>query len=214
MKTHLKLSILCSCICVGIISQAANLSATISNQSDTYLEDAVVYLTATDGQTLEYTQKNEVVDQINKQFVQKVKIVTVGSKVSFPNKDDIHHHVYSFSEPKNFELPLYEGVPSELVEFPKKGVVSLGCNIHDWMKGYVVVVDTPYYAKSTKNGSLEISGITPGNYIINYWHPNLQGAPQQEPIQIKAGNNSLVKQLKTKTKIKARRAPRGRDRGY
>jgi len=193
---------------------AAELNAKVVDQSGKILQDAVIYLTKPDGGAIENSKTTEVVDQINKQFVQRVKIITVGSQISFPNKDDIHHHVYSFSEPKSFELPLYEGIPSEMIDFPQTGVVSLGCNIHDWMKGYVVVVDTPYYAKTDKEGQLTISEIPIGSYTLNTWHPEIHGKISQETIKIQEGSNPISQKIKTKAKIKARRAPRGRNRAY
>ena len=88
----------------------------------------------------------EIVDQINLEFVPHVKPVVVGSPVYFPNKDDVRHHVYSFSPAKRFELPLYSGTPAAPVVFDRPGIVAIGCNIHDWMLGYIYVAETPYLA--------------------------------------------------------------------
>ena len=85
----------------------------------------------------------EIVDQINLEFVPHVKPVVVGSPVYFPNKDDVRHHVYSFSPAKRFELPLYSGTPAAPVVFDRPGIVAIGCNIHDWMLGYIYVAETP-----------------------------------------------------------------------
>ncbi|WP_460890864.1 methylamine utilization protein, partial [Ramlibacter alkalitolerans] len=82
-----------------------------------------------------------VMDQVNSEFQPRVLVVTKGSRVRFPNSDTIRHQVYSFSAAKRFELPLYTGTPPEPVVFDRAGVVTLGCNIHDWMKGYVVILD-------------------------------------------------------------------------
>ena len=78
--------------------------------------------------------------QRNIAFEPHVLIVPVGSTVTFPNQDKVRHHVYSFSRVKSFNLKLYgrEKIPS--VVFDKPGVVSLGCNIHDRMSGFIVVV--------------------------------------------------------------------------
>src|ERR1700704_3875919 len=73
----------------------------------------------------------DAVDQVDKQFVPYVKAIFVGSTVRFPNSDNIRHQVYSFSQPKKFELPLYSGTDAPPIIFDKPGVVVLGCNIHD-----------------------------------------------------------------------------------
>ena len=92
------------------------------------------------------------VDQMNKEFVPRVSVVRVGTRIRFPNYDQIRHHVYSFSSAKNFEIPLYKGVPADPVVFDRSGVVTLGCNIHDWMQGYVLVTDAPYFGISHAGG--------------------------------------------------------------
>src|SRR4029078_980973 len=111
--------------------------------------DAVVYAV---GAASAAPKKHAVVDQRDKQFVPYVTAIQVGTAVSFPNSDNIRHHVYSFSPAKKFELPLYvyylppakkcerplySGVPAQPVVFDKVGFVTLGCNIHDWMVAYV-----------------------------------------------------------------------------
>src|SRR5882757_8652807 len=80
-----------------------------------------------------------ILDQINKEFVPEVLVVRVGTSVLFPNSDSVAHQVYSFSPAKKFALPLYRGRPYPPVVFDKAGTVTLGCNIHDQMVGYIVV---------------------------------------------------------------------------
>ena len=75
-----------------------------------------------------------------------------GTSVAFPNSDNIRHHVYSFSLAKRFELRLYQGTQSAPVVFDSPGVVVLGCNIHDWMVGYIYVTDDSRFAVSDEHG--------------------------------------------------------------
>lgn len=82
--------------------------------------------------------------------------VYVGTRVTFPNRDNIRHHVYSFSSAKKFELPLYIGTPAAPVVFDKPGVVALGCNIHDWMLAYIYVLTTPHFAKTAADGKARL----------------------------------------------------------
>lgn len=112
--------------------------------------------------------------QRNIAFDPHVLIVPVGSTVTFPNRDKVRHHVYSFSKVKSFNLKLYghEQIPSVL--FDKPGVVSLGCNIHDTMSGFILVVDTPFAMQTDANGHVFITGVPPGGATIRLWHPSIR----------------------------------------
>lgn len=125
-----------------------------------------------------------VVDQVDKEFVPFVRVVRRGTAVHFPNNDQIRHHVYSFSEAKTFEIPLYEGVPAEPVLFEKTGVVPLGCNIHDWMSAYVLVVDTPWFAVTGEDGTARIADLPPGDYEVRAWHPTRRDEPASDAQRV------------------------------
>ena len=118
-------------------------------------------------------------DQHNLQFDPFVLIVPVGASVSFPNRDSVRHHVYSFSPAKAFELKLYGKDETRSVRFDKVGVVSLGCNIHDNMVAFIKVVDTPFAAKSDATGQATLRGLPAGNVRVRIWHP-YQKAPSNE----------------------------------
>ncbi|MEP6939589.1 MAG: methylamine utilization protein [Rudaea sp.] len=109
-------------------------------------------------------------------FVGQVVAVRTGTSVRFPNSDNVRHHVYSFSPAKTFELKLYSGDHASSVVFDKPGGVALGCNIHDWMLGYLYVVDTPYFAKTDRDGVVTLKGLPDGDYELRIWHPRLQAA--------------------------------------
>ena len=155
-------------------TQAGELRATIKDQEGKAVEDAVLLATPTDLTKLPHSKPpDEIVDQIDKEFVPHVKPVLAGSLVHFPNKDNIRHHVYSFSPVKIFELPLYSGKTAPPVLFDKPGVVILGCNIHDWMLGYIYVSDTPFFAKTQQDGKASIEGLPAGEYLVRLWHPRM-----------------------------------------
>jgi plastocyanin len=110
-------------------------------------------------------------DQRDSQFEPRVLVVQAGSAVTFPNSDNIRHHVYSFSPAKRFELPLYSGQPARPVVFGTPGVVTLGCNIHDWMIGHIVVLDTPHTGRTDARGRLALDAPA-GAYSLQVWHPH------------------------------------------
>ena len=134
-----------------------------------------------------------VMDQRRKQFEPHVLAVQAGTAVSFPNSDDIRHHVYSFSPAKTFELKLYKGIPSDPVIFDTAGTVALGCNIHDRMVGYIYVLPTPYFATSGPSGRVELLGVPAGRYQIQVWHPRLPPPGVREPSRIKIPPDTRVR---------------------
>ena len=203
-------------IAVTPLVQAASIIANVADQSGQPVKDAVISVSspAVSGAS---SSRGVIVDQINKEFVPHVKTVQVGSTVNFPNKDNIRHHVYSFSPAKTFELPLYEGTPAQPELFDKVGVVILGCNIHDWMRAYVYVVDTPYTATTDANGRASLNELPAGSYHVQVWHPRFaQATPLVKPVLLtEKSKESLVFSVNIKRAIKIRRAPGRRNRsGY
>jgi len=126
-----------------------------------------------------------VLAQQNVQFTPYVLIVPVGSSVSFPNKDKVRHHVYSFSAPKKFELKLYGRDETRTVTFDKPGAVSLGCNIHDTMMAFIYVTETPYAAKSGADGTATVQDVPAGAGQLMVWHPDLKArTPVARPLAV------------------------------
>jgi plastocyanin len=191
---------------------AVEVSAQIVDQSGHPIEDAVVVAKATSSSISIPVTKlvDNIVDQVDKQFVPYVKPILVGSMVRFPNKDNIRHHVYSFSSAKTFELPLYSGTSAPPVLFDKPGVVILGCNIHDWMISYVYVAETPYFAKTGADGRAVIKDLPAGNYSVRVWHPRMKDGEESTARIVALGGNSVTNldwQLALNPDNRIRRAP-------
>ncbi|WP_167854752.1 methylamine utilization protein [Mangrovimicrobium sediminis] len=129
-----------------------------------------------------------VMDQVDKTFVPRVLVVPRGAAVSFPNSDDIRHHVYSFSRANVFEIKLYAGQPKAPVAFPQPGVVVLGCNIHDAMVGYIYVADSPYTAITGADGRASFSELPGAVTSIAVWHPELAAGPDARVELAPAGD--------------------------
>ena len=123
-------------------------------------------------------------DQKNRMFIPHVLAVQTGTAVRFPNSDDIRHHVYSFSPAKQFQLPLYKGTPANPEVFDKAGVVTLGCNIHDQMSAFIVIVDTPHFAITAANGRASLRDVGAGRYTLRIWYPDMRSEPQPQSITL------------------------------
>ena len=132
--------------------------------------------------------KPAVMDQRNRRFVPHILVVQKGAEVEFPNSDVIAHHVYSFSKPNNFALPLYKGTPPNPVRFDHAGIVTLGCNIHDSMLAYVVVVDTDRFGKTDDNGVVEIEIDEDATaWTVHAWSPRFRDSRDPLVLRVDAG---------------------------
>ena len=145
------------------------------------LSSAVVFLESREAKAAMKPALGVEIAQVDKQFVPQVTVVPVGTAVSFPNRDTVRHHVYSFSPVKKLEIKLYVGTPAAPVVFDQPGIAVLGCNIHDNMAAWVVIVETPWYGQSSADGRVAWPQVPPGTYRLRTWHPSLvAGAPAAE----------------------------------
>lgn len=156
---------------VQIVAAAATLEVSVRQADGTPINDAVVTLQGPVGAAAGALKAD--MDQRGQQFAPHVLAVHTGTQIRFPNSDNIRHQVYSFSTAKRFELRLYEGTPADPLLFDKPGVVVLGCNIHDWMLGYVYVTDDPRFGVSDAAGHVSLDGLPAGAYHVTLWHPQL-----------------------------------------
>ena len=175
------------CLLLALSAPAAlagAVSVSIKSTTGAAAQDAVVVFDPLDA-TPPPAHPTATIDQIHKTFVPRVTVLRTGTAVSFPNSDQIHHQVYSFSPPKNFQIDLYARAPQSAVVFDKPGLVVLGCNIHDQMLAFVIVVDTPYFAKTTAAGTAELD-LPPVRYSLRLWHPGLTQAVPPRQILVTA----------------------------
>lgn len=171
---------------------AGSVAVTLTDQNGKALRDAVVYARPVAGTRVPIPPPKQVaVEQRDREFVPYVSVVQTGTTVTFPNRDALLHHVYSFSAAKNFEIKLYSGDTARSILFDKPGVVTLGCNIHDWMLGYVLVVDTAYFEKSGSDGRVSINDIVAGEFEIHVWHPHQRAATPMKLVKLDARANTL-----------------------
>jgi plastocyanin len=196
--------------------RAASIEVELLDQAGKPLPDAVVYAMPAAGPVEARPGKPVEIQQIDREFVPYVTVIQTGTVAAFPNRDPILHHVYSFSPAKSFEIKLYTGRSPSTVTFDKPGVVTLGCNIHDWMIGYVYVSESPYFAKTGSDGTALIADLPPRVYAVRVWHPQLDASEESTRKTIDAtrpGPASVAWTLHLKREPKVRRAPAADGRG-
>ncbi len=148
-------------------------SFTVVDSEKKPIENAVIQLIGSKISQATSPKEPFQLSQRDKQFTPLVLTVPKGASVTFPNYDDIQHHVYSFSGIKKFQFKLSKESKDPPITLDKAGVVPVGCNIHDWMLAYIFVADTPFFATTDSLGKAIINVTNPGDYTIKVWHPQL-----------------------------------------
>jgi len=105
----------------------------------------------------------------------------------------VRHSIYSFSRAARFEIDLYGRDQTRSHSFPVTGSVALGCKIHDTMRGYIRVTDTPHAAKTDRNGYVTLNGLPRGAAQVTVWHPHLRGPGNEHREQITLGTACVTK---------------------
>ncbi len=202
-------------VCSGHPSFAGEIRGRVLDENGQGLGQAVVFVQEMPaGVSAAAGERTAIMDQVHKQFVPHVLAVAVGTKVYFPNHDQIHHHVYSFSRTKTFEIPLYKGETAPPVLFDRVGAVKVGCNIHDWMSAIIVVVPTPYYATTDTTGAFVISDLPAGSYAVACWHEGSRVTVDATVQRVDVSNHPEVTFTLTVAPVPSRPPVRGVTRGY
>jgi plastocyanin len=173
-------------------AQAAPLDVSVVDGTGRPLAGAVVFVESAAAKAAARPLQGVEVAQEKRQFLPATSVVTVGSAVAFPNRDSVRHHLYSFT-PTKFELKLYIGKPANPVVFDRPGVAVLGCNIHDEMVGWVVVVDTPWHATTGADGRAKLD-VPPGPHRLRTWHMGLPvGAPAADQALVQGAGGGTAR---------------------
>jgi plastocyanin len=177
--------------------QAATVDIMLLSDDGKPLADGALFLESKEARAALKPAVGVEIEQASKQFTRRVTVVPLGSEVTFPNRDKVRHHVYSFSPAKTFELKLYNGTPANPVLFDKPGIAVLGCNIHDNMLAWVVVVETPHYGLTGPPGHLHLDNVPAGTYTLRAWHPQLPpGSPTlEQPLVVPATGTAVTVRL-------------------
>ena len=120
-------------------------------------------------------------------FLPSLLPVEVGTRVEFPNLDDTYHNIFSYSPAKRFDLGRYrpEERPIPSVVFDKPGLVTLRCEIHEHMRGLILVLDSPYFTLTDADGRFRLSGLPSGGYTLRAWIDSK--TTRQQPVEVKSG---------------------------
>jgi plastocyanin len=183
------------------LANAVTVTVQLQGVTGAPLADGIVFLDSREAKQLVKPATGAEIAQTAKQFSPRVLVVPVGTAVNFPNRDTVRHHVYSFSPIKPFELKLYSGTSASPVVFDKPGIAVLGCNIHDNMSAWVVVVETPFFATGDAKGIATLRNVPSGNYRLRVWHTGLAvDAPaSDQPLSVGGADMTLKLQMGSAT---------------
>jgi len=170
-------------------ASASTLAVSVRLANGKPLPGAVVTARPLDAPSRPAAAMRAIMDQVDLSFSPDVLVIPVGSTVEFPNTDSTSHEVYSFSPTHKFQLPLYRGKRYPPEHFDQAGLVTLGCNIHDYMLAYILVTDAPYFGRTGDDGVWSANAVAPGRYRIEVWHPRLHGAPDMLASEVTVGES-------------------------
>ena len=191
-----RLALLAALLSASVAAQAASVNVAVADAAGHPLADAVVMLEPVGAALPVKPMSNAQIAQHDLQFSPRVSVVTVGTPVQFPNQDTVKHHVYSYSAAKTFQIKLYAGVPHTPIVFDRPGIAVLGCNIHDDMIAWVVVTDTPLWARSAAAGQARVADVPPGSYQMRVWHSSLAETTPPQLVSLTVGAGDVEQRVK------------------
>ncbi len=151
---------------------------------------AVVYLEGDFAIPSEHPMKQ--VAQKDFAFAPPLLAIAVGTKVEFPNLDDTYHNIFSYSPAKRFDLGRYppgeRPAPSQV--FDKPGLVTLRCDIHEHMRGLILVLATPYFTITDPDGKYRLTNLPPGHFVVKAWVDSR--TTRTQPVDLKRGTVAHV----------------------
>nr|WP_316641640.1 methylamine utilization protein [uncultured Roseateles sp.] len=178
---------------------AAPLTVQVRNSLGQPLADAVVAVEVKGARRSGAATTVAQMAQKDREFQPNLLVIQTGTAVNFPNFDTVRHHVYSFSAIKTFEIKLYAGTPTAPVVFDKPGVAALGCNIHDRMSSFIIVVDTPLFGRSDAKGLVQLD-VPAGEHQLKAWHGGMgpEAGLQSQALTVAAGGGQATVSLPIK----------------
>lgn len=174
-------------------SSANEIKGKVSVQGIKSAENIAVYVDAIPDKKFEAPKEHVVIDQRKMSFIPHVVAVQQGTTVDFLNSDPVGHNVYwpsiSGNKKLSHNLGTWPKGEKKPFQFNDLGVASLLCNVHPEMSGYVVVVPTPYFAVTDKEGNFEIKNIPAGKYTLKTWSED--GKPTTQAVDVSAATTTV-----------------------
>ena len=133
-------------------------------------------------------------DQKGCVFVPRVVLVPAGGTVEFLNSDRLLHNLHSVSKDNpSFNRTQSKGraIP---IEFAKPEIIQINCDLHSWMRAWVVVADHPFYALTNEAGEFSLPSVPPGKYTLQVWQEAL-GVSSRE---VTVGSDDAVVRVELK----------------
>lgn len=163
-----------SALAAATLAQAAVFVGVASDRDGQSLPNVVMALKPVGAPAPATAPTQITVTQEGLAFKPYISVIRAGSSVVFANRDTVEHHIKSFSSSKPFEIAVHKpGDTPPPIRFDKEGAIVAYCILHDWMRAYVYVADTPWAAVSGDNGLARIENVPPGDYELTAWHPDL-----------------------------------------
>lgn len=134
------------------------------------LADAVIYLEPATRAKVRMTPRDTAMVLRSRNFTPRVRAVTPGSRIDFPNQDKFSHNVFSKAPGGAFDTDVFGRGRTKSNVFREPGVYPLYCNIHPRMTGFVLVLTTPYYTQAGEDGRFQLGGVPAGKYVLHVWH--------------------------------------------
>ncbi len=130
----------------------------------------VIYLVPADSASAPTRPARAAIAMNGRAFVPRVRVVTPGSRVEFPNQDPFSHNIFSTTPGAVFDLGLYSSGKSKDTQFRRAGAFPIYCNIHPRMTAFIVVAPTPWAVQAGNDGRWAIEGVPAGRYVLTAWH--------------------------------------------
>jgi plastocyanin len=165
-----------------------------SREPTTDLGNTVIYLVPLDTASPALSPASTSIAMNGRAFVPRLRIVTPGSRVAFPNQDPFSHNIFSTTPGAAFDLGLYPSGKSKDARFRRAGAFPVYCNIHPRMTAYVVVAPTPWFTQAGNDGRWSIEGVPTGRYKLHVWHERAKES-ETEVIVTSSGVSGLATQL-------------------
>lgn len=137
--------------------------------------------------------KHAEIDQKDCMYTPRIQGVVAGQSIDIKNGDETLHNVHAYKGSDSlFNQAQPKGAAAISKESPDEAaVMKLACDVHPWMRGFVVVTDHPFFALSGEDGSYKIEKVPAGKYTVEAWHTQF-GMLKKEAVEVKESGEVTV----------------------